>query len=162
MTSTERKIDFARPMLDDVVRDAVMRVLSGTTLVHGPVTHEFERLFADRAGAKHAITVSSCTAGLHLGLFVQGIGTGDQVAVPAFTHVATAHAAAFCGADPLFVDVEPDTGNMDPVMLEEALATTQRVKAITVVHFLGLPCDMDRINAAAARAGAFVMEDCAI
>jgi perosamine synthetase len=159
---TDRKIDFARPMLDDDTREAVMRVLSGTMLVHGSVTHEFETKFAARAGVKHAITVSSCTAGLHLGLFVQDIGTGDRVAVPALTHVATAHAAAYCGADPLFVEVEADTGNLDAAALDDALGREENVKAVTVVHFLGLPCEMDRINAIGARAGAFVMEDCAI
>ncbi len=149
-------------MLDEALRAAAMKVLSGTTLVHGPVTQEFERRFAARAGAAQAVTVSSCTAGLHLGLFVNGVGPGDRVAVPALTHVATAHAAAFCGAEALFVDVEPDTGNMDADALTAALSDADRVKAVTVVHFLGLPCDMDRINAAAARAGAFGMEDCAI
>jgi len=157
-----RQIAFARPFLDDTLRSSVLRVLSGTTLVHGPVTHEFEQRFAARAFAKHAITVSSCTAGMHLGLFVQGVEAGDRVAVPAITHVATAHAARFCGADPLFVDVEPDTGNMDAAALSGALTGQDRVKAVIIVHFLGLPCDMDAINATAAKAGAFVMEDCAI
>lgn len=157
-----RKIPFARPELDDDLRAAVLKVLSGTTLVHGPATHEFETKFAERAGVAHAITVSSCTAGLHLGLFVHDIGPGDSVAVPAITHVATAHAAEFCGAKPLFVDVEPDTGNMDAAALTEAVQTRPNVRAVTVVHFLGLPCDMAAINAAAAKAGAFVMEDCAI
>ncbi|HEY7608068.1 MAG TPA: DegT/DnrJ/EryC1/StrS family aminotransferase [Alphaproteobacteria bacterium] len=157
-----RQIAFARPFLDDATREAVLRVLSGTTLVHGPVTHEFELRFAARAGARNAISVSSCTAGLHLGLFVEGIGAGDRVAMPAITHVATAHAARFCGADPLFVDVEPDTGNLDAAALAAALAAHDRVKAVIVVHFLGLPCDMDAINAAASKGGAFVEEDCAI
>lgn len=157
-----RQIPFARPFLDDSLRESVLGVLSGTTLVHGPVTHAFEQRFAARAGARHAITVSSCTAGMHLGLFVQDVGPGDRVAVPAITHVATAHAARFCGADPIFVDVEPETGNMDAAALGEALGSQERVKAVIVVHFLGLPCDMDAINAAATKADAFVMEDCAI
>jgi perosamine synthetase len=157
-----RQISFARPFLDDALRDSVLRVLSGTTLVHGPITHAFETKFAARAGARHAVTVSSCTAGMHLGLFVEGVGPGDRVAVPAITHVATAHVARFCGADPLFVDVDPATGNMDAEALDAALGAEPRAKAVIVVHFLGLPCEMDAINAAAAKAGAFVMEDCAI
>ncbi len=159
---SSRKIDFARPMLDDATREAVTRVLSGLTLVHGPATHEFETRFAARIGSKHAITLSSCTAGLHLGLFVEGVGSGDRVAVPAITHVATAHAAEFCGSAPLFVDVEADTGNIDAAALEEAIDGRSDVKAVMVVHYLGLPCDMDRVNGVAARAGAFVIEDCAI
>lgn len=157
-----RKIAFARPELDDDLRAAVLKVLSGTTLVHGPATHDFESKFAERAGVAHAITVSSCTAGLHLGLFVHDIGPRHSVAVPAITHVATAHAAEFCGAKPLFVDVEPDTGNMDAAALAAAIDGRSDVGAVTVVHFLGLPCDMAAINATAAKAGAFVMEDCAI
>ena len=153
-------IPFGRPMLGPEEAAAVQHVLSGTTLVHGPVSHEFESRFAERAGAKYGICVSSCTAGLHLSLLANGIGPGDTVAVPAMTHVATAHAVEFCGARPLFVDVEADTGNMDPEVL--AAAVEPSLKAVEVVHYLGLPCDMDRISALAADAGAVVIEDCAL
>lgn len=156
----EPKIPFGRPMLDAADLAAVATVLSGTTLVHGPVTKAFEEAFARRAGVRHAVSVSSCTAALHLALFVKGIGPGDEVVVPAFTHVATAHAAEFCGATPVFVDVEAHTGNMDADLLPAALSP--RTKAVTVVHFLGLPCDMDRIVPAARGAGAMVVEDAAI
>jgi perosamine synthetase len=152
-------IPFGKPMLDSREIEAVTRILSGTTLVHGPATHEFEARFARRTGAAEAIAVSSCTAGLHLSLFVHGIGKGDRVAVPAMTHVATAHVVELCGATPVFVDVERDTGNIDPAALE---AVAKDLRAIEVVHYLGLPCDMDRISAIAARAGAFVVEDCAL
>ncbi len=147
-------------MVDDHERDAVMHVLSGTTFVHGPATHEFENRFAERAGARHAISLGSCTAGLHLSLLVQGIGPGDRVAVPAMTHVATAHAVSYCGATPVFVDVEPDTGNIDPVQLQAAAA--DGLAAIMVVHYLGLPCNMDAIGKIAEKAGAFIIEDCAL
>jgi perosamine synthetase len=153
------QIPFGKPMLDSSEIEAVTRILSGTTLVHGPATHEFERQFAKRVGAAEAISVSSCTAGLHLSLFVHGIGKGDKVAVPAMTHVATAHVVELCGATPVFVDVERDTGNMDPDALD---AVSAGLRAIEVVHYLGLPCDMDRIGAIAARVGAFVVEDCAL
>jgi len=153
------QIPFGKPMLDSSEIEAVTRILSGTTLVHGPATHEFEVQFAKRVGAAEAISVSSCTAGLHLSLFVHGVGKGDKVAVPAMTHVATAHVVELCGATPVFVDVERDTGNMDPAALDAASAG---LRAIEVVHYLGLPCDMDRVGAIAARAGAFVVEDCAL
>ncbi|HIF10535.1 MAG TPA: DegT/DnrJ/EryC1/StrS aminotransferase family protein [Sneathiellales bacterium] len=153
-------IPFGKPMLDASEIDAVSKVLSGTQLVHGPVTKEFEESFAARAGAAHAISVSSCTAGLHLSLFVKGIGPGDEVIVPAMTHVATAHAVEYCGAKPIFVDVEVDTGNINSDAIEAAVGPN--TKAIFVVHYLGLPCDMDRINAIAKRAGMFVIEDCAL
>lgn len=157
---TERNIPFGRPMVDQHERDAVMRVLEGTTFVHGPVTHEFEATFAERAGAKHAVSLGSCTAGLHLSLLVQGIGPGHRVAVPAMTHVATAHAVSYCGATPVFIDVERDTGNMDPAKLEEAAGGG--LDAIMVVHYLGLPCDMAAIDSIAEKAKAFIVEDCAL
>jgi len=155
-----REIPFGRPMLGERERQAALAVLSGTTLVHGPATQAFEQAFAQRIGTRHAIAVASCTAGLHLALFAEGIGPGDEVAVPAMTHVATAHAAEFCGAKPVFVDVEPDSGNIDMNAL--AAAVGPRTRAITVVHYLGLPCDMDAANAIAAKAGAYVVEDCAL
>ena len=153
-------IPFGRPMLDAEEIEAVTRVLSGPTLVHGPVSHAFEQRFAERIGSRRAVALSSCTAGLHLSLLVNGVGPGDAVAVPAMTHVATAHAVEFCGARPRFVDVEADSGNIDPEDL--AAAVTPALKAIMVVHYLGLPCDMDRILALAEKAGAFVVEDCAL
>lgn len=147
-------------MLDDEETRAVTEVLSGTTLVHGPMTHAFEEQFAARAGTRHAISVSSCTAGLNLTLLVRDVGAGAEVVVPAMTHVATAHAAEACGARPVFVDVEARTGNLDADALGAAI--TPRTAAVTVVHYLGLPCDMDRITPVAAAAGAFVLEDCAL
>lgn len=153
-------IPFGRPMLDKAEIEAVTRVLSGPTLVHGPVGHEFEQRFAERIGSRRAVGVSSCTAGLHLSLLVNGVGPGDAVAVPAMTHVATAHAVEYCSARPRFVDVEADSGNIDPEDLAEAV--TPELKAIMVVHYLGLPCDMDQILPLAEKAGAFVVEDCAL
>jgi dTDP-4-amino-4,6-dideoxygalactose transaminase len=139
-------IPFGKPMLDDAEIGAVVKVLKGTTLVHGPVTHAFEQAFARYTGAAEAISVSSCTAALHLSLFVHKIGLGDRVAVPAMTHVATAHVVELLGATPVFVDVAPDSGNIDVAALG---ATADGLKAIEVVHYLGLPCDMDPIGVVA-------------
>lgn len=155
-------IPFARPFLDDATREAVNRVLSGTTLVHGPMTAEFEKTFAARAGTKHAIAVSSCTAAMHLGLMVHRISPRRAyVAVPALSHVATAHVVEVCGGQPVFIDVEPDTGNMDAEALYQV--GRSRLSAVIAMHNLGLPCDMDAINAVAQEHGdgALVMEDCA-
>jgi dTDP-4-amino-4,6-dideoxygalactose transaminase len=153
-------IPFGKPMIDVAEIEAMTRVMSGTQLVHGPVTKAFEEAFAARIGASRAVSVSSCTAGLHLSLFAQGIGPGDEVVVPAMTHVATAHAVEFCGARPVFADVEPDTGNLDAAALEKVIGP--KTRAIMPVHYLGLPCDMDRINTVAQRTGAVVVEDCAL
>lgn len=155
-----KNIPFGKPMIGDDEREAVCDILSGTTFVHGATTHKFEESFAKRAGARHGISLSSCTAGLHLSLFVNGISSGDKVVVPAMTHVATAHAVEYCGAEPVFVDVEEDSGNIDPNLLQETVSDD--VKAIMVVHYLGLPCEMSQINDSARKYGAFVIEDCAL
>jgi dTDP-4-amino-4,6-dideoxygalactose transaminase len=145
-------------MLDADEIAAVTEVLSGTVLVHGPKTKAFEAAFAARIGARFAVGVSSCTAALHLALHVEGIGPGDEVIVPAMTHVATAHAASFCGATPVFADVLPDSGNLDPDAV--AAVRTGRTRAVMPVHYLGLPCAMDRIAAVAG--DALLIEDCAL
>ncbi|MEQ8442043.1 MAG: DegT/DnrJ/EryC1/StrS family aminotransferase [Alphaproteobacteria bacterium] len=156
---SDSSIPFGRPQLDGAAFDAVRDVLESGMLVHGKVTPAFEEAFAERIGAKHAVAVSSCTAGLHLTLFVKGIGPGDRVAVPAMTHVATAHSVELQGAEPVFVDVDPETGNMDPARLA---AVEGPLAAVMPVHYLGLPCDMDRIAAVAKDKGAFILEDCAL
>ena len=156
----KRQFPFGKPMLDDAEREAVMKVLMGTQLVHGPVAHQFEADFVRYIGGGFATSVSNCTAGLHLAYFYLGTGPGDEVIVPAQTHVATAHAVEFTGATPVFVDCDPKTGNIAIDEIEAAI--TPRTRAICVVHYLGLPVDMDRINAIAARHGLSVVEDCAL
>lgn len=156
---SDAPIPFGKPQLDAAAFDAVRDVLDSGMLVHGKVTPAFEEAFAARIGAKHAVSVSSCTAGLHLTLFIQGVGPGDRVAVPAMTHVATAHAVELVDAEPVFIDADPETGNMDPAQLE---AVDGPLAAVMPVHYLGLPCAMDRIQAVADAKGAFVLEDCAL
>jgi perosamine synthetase len=153
-------IPFGRPVLDQEEIDAVSEVLRGHTLTHGPAVARFEAQFAELVGVPHAVAVSSCTAALHLSLMALDVGPGDEVIVPAQTHVATAHAAELCGARPVFADVDPATGNIAVDQIEARL--TERTKAIIVVHFLGLPCDMDPIQALAASRGVPVVEDCAL
>ncbi len=158
--SEPRIISFGRPMIGPEEQAAVAKVLAGPQLVHGPVAHGFEQRFAARAGVAHAVSVSSCTAGLHLALHVHGIGPGDEVIVPAMTHVATAHAVEYCRATPVFVDVDPASGNVDIGAVEAAIGP--RTKAIMVVHFLGLPPDMTRLRTTARKSGLLVVEDAAL
>ncbi len=153
-------IPFGRPMLGDEEKQAVMDVLSGHILVHGPRAAQFEEAFSDFVGGGEAISVSSCTAGLHLFHFALGLKPGDEVIVPAQTHTATAHAVALTGASPVFVDAEPITGNIDIDLIEPAI--TERTKAISVVHYLGMPVDMDRVNAIAKKYDLKVLEDAAL
>ncbi len=155
-----RQIPFGRPMIGEEERAAVLDVLAGPILVHGPRAAQFEADFAAYTGAPHAVSVSSCTAGMHLVYFALGLGPGDEVIVPAQTHVATAHAVELTGARPVFVDAEAETGNIDIAAIERA--ATSRTKAIAIVHFLGMPVDMTPVMALARRRGWFVVEDCAL
>jgi len=155
-----KKIPFARPFIGHEEKQAVADVLDGHILVHGPRTLEFEKKFARWTGCHNSVSVSSCTAGLHLAYFNLGIGPGDEVIVPAMTHVATAHAVELTGAKPVFVDAEIKTGNIDIDKIEEAI--TSNTKALSIVHFLGMPVDMDRINQIAAKHNLFVVEDAAL
>jgi dTDP-4-amino-4,6-dideoxygalactose transaminase len=155
-----KDIPFGKPIMGDEEYAAVTEVLKSGILVHGPRVKAFEADFAAYTDAPHALAVGSCTAGLHLAWMDLDIGPGDEVIVPAQTHTATAHAVEFTGAAPVFVDCDPITGNIDLDLIEEALSP--RTKGICVVHYLGLPVDMDRVNAIARERGLFVLEDCAL
>ena len=155
-----RTIPFGKPIIGDEEKQAVLDVLNGPILVHGPKAKAFEADFAAFTGAQHAVSVASCTAGLHLFYFAMGLGPGDEVIVPAQTHVATAHAVELVGAKCVFVDAEPRTGNIDVDRIEAAI--TPRTRAITLVHYLGLPADMERVCAIARKRGLLVLEDCAL
>jgi len=153
-------IPFAKPILDENEKDMVSKVLSGHILTHGPNNEKFELNFAKLIGVKYAISTSSCTAAMQLCLMAKDIAGGDEVIVPAMTHVATAHAVELLGAKPVFVDVDKNTGNIDPDKIRENI--NKNTRAIIPVHYLGLTCDMDRINSIADEYGIFVIEDCAL
>lgn len=155
-----RTIAFGKPIIGDREKRAVAEVLSGTVFVHGPKAKEFEEAFSKFTDADYAVSLSSCTAALHLSYFNLGLGSGDEVIVPAQTHTATAHAVEFCGARPVFVDAEYETGNIDIEQIEANI--TDKTKAISVVHFLGMPVDMDKIKGIAEKYNLFVLEDCAL
>lgn len=155
-----RQIPFGRPMIGEAEREAVLRVLSGSTLTHGPLVRQFESAFAQFTGAPHAVAVSNCTAALHLALLALGLNHGDEVIVPAQTHVATAHAVELCGARCVFVDSEPITGNVDPDAVEAAL--NNRTRGIAIVHYLGVPADVLHLREMAREYNLFLVEDCAL
>lgn len=161
MSELVRSIPFGRPWITDAERGAVDKVLSGHILTHGPECKSFEEEFSAFLGdGAQSVTTSSCMASLHLSYLHLGIGPGDEVVVPAQTHVATAHAVEWVGATPVFVDCEPETGNLTAERIAAAL--TPRTKAISVVHFLGIPCEMPTIVELAASHGLVVIEDCAL
>lgn len=155
-----RTIPFGKPIIGDEEKRVVQEVLDGPILVHGPKSKEFEAAFAVYTKAPHAVSVSSCTAALHLSYFNLGLGPGDEVIVPAQTHTATAHAVELCGAKPVFVDAEMETGNIDISQIEANI--TEKTRALSIVHFLGMPVDMRRICEIASTCNLFVVEDCAL
>jgi len=159
--TTLRTIPFGRPWITEEDQQAVLAVLQTPVLTHGPQGQQFEAEFAQFLGEDcHCISVSSCMAALHLAYLQMGVKAGDEVIVPAQTHVATVHAVEWVGARPVFVDCELATGNIDVSRIEAAI--TPRTKAISLVHFLGMPCEMGRILAIADRHGLKIVEDCAI
>ncbi len=137
-------IPFSRPWIDDTEIEAVSEVLASKWISTGARVREFERAFAEYLGVKHAIAVSSCTAALHLSLVVTGIGVGDEVITTPYTFTATAEAIRYVGAKPVFVDIDPETLNIDITKIAPAI--TSRTKAIMPVHIAGLPCDMDALQ----------------
>jgi len=152
-------IPVAKPSLgEDEAAAAREAILSGW-VTQGPQVEAFEREFADFVGAPHACAVSSCTAALHLALHALGIGPGDEVITVSHSFIATANAVRYCGATPVFVDIEPRTFNIDPKRIEAAI--TPRTKAIMPVHQMGLPCEIGAILDIAARHDLPVIEDAA-
>lgn len=156
-----RVIPFARPWIEEEDRQAVLKVLQGTTLTHGPEVRSFEKEFGEFLGGEGCcVAVSSCMGALHLAYLSLGIGQGDEVIVPAMTHAATAHAVELVGAKPIFADCDLQTGNINVNLLESLM--TPRTKALSLVHFVGIPCQMEQILAIANRYRLKVIEDCAL
>ena len=138
---------------------AIQRVLENTSFIGGPEVAAFEEAFAQHIGVRGAVGVASGTAALHLAFLACGIGPGDEVITTPHTFYATAEAVAQAGATPVFVDIQPDTCNLDPAKIEAAI--TPRTRAIVPVHLYGQAADMDEILAVARRHGLRVIEDAA-
>ncbi len=153
-------LPFALPDIGEAEIAEVVECLRSGWITTGPKTARFEREFAAFiGGGVEAIAVNSATAGLHLAVEALGIGPGDEVIVPVHTFTATAEIVRYMGADPVFVDVEPGTLNMDPTKIEAALSP--RTKAIIPVHYAGLACNMAPIIEIARRHGLKIVEDAA-
>ena len=152
-------IPFARPELGLPEQQAAARALASGWITQGPEVLAFEREFAQFVGAPYACAVSSATAALHLALRAVGVGPHDEVITVSHSFIATANVIRYCGALPVFVDVERWTGNMDPASVEGAI--TAKTRAIMCVHQLGLPCDLAAIGEIARKAGVPLIEDAA-
>jgi perosamine synthetase len=151
------QIPLARPVLGEAESDAVIEVLRSGQLSLGPRVGEFERAFAARVGAPLASAVSSGTAGLHLALRAVGVGGGDEVVTSPFSFVASANAALYERARPVFADIDPVTLNLDPDAA--AAAVSVRTKALLPVHIFGYPADMAAFERLADRHGLAIVED---
>ncbi len=152
-------IPFHRPWIGSEEEGEVIDTLRSGWLTTGAKTKRFEQLFAEYMQAGNAIGVNSCTAALHLSLIAHGVRPGDEVITSPITFAATANVIEHVGARPVFVDVTPDTLNMNPDLLEKAIRP--RTRAVIPVHFAGHPCDMDRIQRIAKKHNLVVIEDAA-
>ena len=152
-------LPFAKPHIsEDAIADVVESIRSGW-LAMGPKTIRFEENFSKFTGASWSLSVNSATAGLHTALLALGIGPGDEVITTPMTFAATVNAIMFVGAKPVLADIDRNTLNIDPDKVEAAV--TKNTKAVIPVHFAGMPCDMDRIEAIAEKHGLAVIEDAA-
>jgi dTDP-4-amino-4,6-dideoxygalactose transaminase len=154
-----KNIPVARPSIGVEEERAVVEVLRSGWLAQGARVAEFEKRFAEYVGAGYAVAVSSCTTGLHLALVAAGVQSGDDVLCPSLSFIATANSIRYAGANPVFVDIDPVTYNMDPESMERAI--TPRTRAILVVHQIGLPSALSEIGEIATRHGLIVVEDAA-
>lgn len=150
---------FNLPFIEEDDIRGVVDSLRQSQLTGGPKTAEFERRFAALTGAKYAVAVNSCTAGLHCVLAAAGIGPGDEVLTTPLAFPAAVNAIVQGGARPVFADIEPLTLNLDPAGLENKI--TSRTKAILPAHLAGHPCDLDALLAVAGKYNLLVLEDAA-
>ena len=152
-------IPFHQPYMDDSEVNEVVETIRSGWWTTGPKALEFEKKFNSYIGSTYSVAVSSWTAAAHLALEAVGLKKGDEVIIPAFTFTATAEIICYFGAKPVIVDVQKDTFNIDPVLIEKAI--TNKTKAIIPVHFGGQPCDMDEIKEIASKHSLNIIEDAA-
>jgi perosamine synthetase len=147
------------PLLTDEEAEAARQAVLSGWVSQGPQVAAFERDFAAHLNAPYACAVSNCTTALHVALTALGIGPGDEVITASHSFIATANCIKYCGASPVFVDIDPNTYNIDPSLVAEAI--TPRTRAIIAVHQMGMPCDLAALTALANRHRIVLIEDAA-
>jgi dTDP-4-amino-4,6-dideoxygalactose transaminase len=152
-------IPLSKPIVGKAEKEAVLRVLESGMLAQGPEVAAFEQEFSELVASHHCIAVNSGTSALHLGLLAAGIKSGDEVLVPSFTFAATANAVSLCGAIPIFVDIDPQTFNMNVDAAEAAIGNN--TAGILPVHLYGHPANMPEFTKLAERHGLLLFEDAA-
>ncbi len=150
-------LPFCLPEVSQRELDEIADAVRSGWWAKGPRTIAFEKAFAEYVGASYAVGMNSATAALHVALVAAGIGAGDEVITTPYTFCASANTILHAGAKPVFVDIQPDTGCIDPDAIEAAI--TPRTRAIVPVHYSGMACDLERIYAIAQKHGLFVSED---
>jgi len=156
-TLSRRNVPLSQPALTQEDRAAVLSVLETPTLSLGPQVRAFEAAVAAYTGVAEAVAVNSGTSGLHIGLAAAGVGDGDEVITSPFSFVASANCAIYQGARPVFVDIEPDTLNIDPSKIEAAISS--RTRAIVPVDVFGQPADIEAIAAIARKHDWTIVQD---
>jgi UDP-4-amino-4,6-dideoxy-N-acetyl-beta-L-altrosamine transaminase len=152
-------IPYGRQWIEQDDIDAVVDVLKSDYVTTGPAVEQFEKTVAKYVGAKYAVAIANGTAALHAACYAAGIGPGDEVITTPITFAASANCALYCGATPVFADIEEDTYNIDPKEIKKKI--TEKTKAIVAVHFTGQPCKMDEIHTIAKKHKLVVIEDAA-
>lgn len=150
-------IDIAKPLLGDGEKREISEVFGSTQITNGPMVRKFEKEFASYVGTKHAVACNNGTAALHAALLALGIRPGDEVITTAFSFIASANCITYCGAKPVFADIDPKTYNLNPEKIEEKI--TNKTKAILPVHLYGLTAEMGGIMEIAEKHGLPVLED---
>ncbi|PMB41957.1 aminotransferase DegT, partial [Fischerella thermalis CCMEE 5319] len=167
MSEKLQSIPIAKPWMGESEAEAARRAIMSGWVTQGPEVAAFEQDFAAYVGAKYACAVSNCTTALHLALLAVGVQPGDEVITVSHSYIATANSIRYCGAIPVFVDIEPQTYNINPMLIEDSVSDrlrcgiAERTRAILIVHQMGMPCDLKAILDIARSHNLPVIEDAA-